>query len=61
MADGVFSESKEFLAGFWIVDVKTPERECAIPVRLSDAPDLAEPNQRCPLQCAPSGARRHRK
>src|SRR6186997_1347037 len=26
VTDGVFPESKEFLAGYWIVDVDSPER-----------------------------------
>ena len=26
ITDGVFPESKEFLAGYWIIDVKSPER-----------------------------------
>ncbi|MGA7225385.1 MAG: YciI family protein, partial [Candidatus Acidiferrales bacterium] len=26
ITDGVFPESKEFLAGYWLVDVATPER-----------------------------------
>src|ERR1044071_7599902 len=26
ITDGVFPESKEFLAGFWMVDVDTPQR-----------------------------------
>jgi hypothetical protein len=26
ITDGVFPESKEFLAGYWIVDVDSPER-----------------------------------
>jgi hypothetical protein len=38
ITDGVFPESKEFLLGYWIVDVKTPERACAIAGRLSTAP-----------------------
>jgi hypothetical protein len=38
MTDGVFPESKEFLAGFWIVDVETPERAYAIAARVSAAP-----------------------
>ena len=29
ITDGVFPESKEFLAGYWIVDVDTPERAYA--------------------------------
>lgn len=38
ITDGVFPESKEFLAGFWIVDVDGPERAHAIAARISAAP-----------------------
>ncbi|MGB2623208.1 MAG: YciI family protein [Candidatus Acidiferrum sp.] len=38
LTDGVFPESKEFLLGYWIVDVKTPERAYAIAGRISSAP-----------------------
>ena len=38
ITDGVFPESKEFLAGFWIVDVETPERAYAIAAEISAAP-----------------------
>jgi hypothetical protein len=38
VTDGIFPESKEFLLGYWIVDVKTPERAYAIASRLSTAP-----------------------
>lgn len=38
VTDGVFPESKEFLLGYWIVDVSTPERACAIAGRISAAP-----------------------
>ena len=38
VTDGVFPESKEFLLGYWIVDVKTPERAFAIAGRISTAP-----------------------
>lgn len=38
LTDGVFPESKEFLLGYWIVDVATPERACAIAGRISTAP-----------------------
>jgi hypothetical protein len=38
ITDGVFPESKEFLAGFWIVDVETPERAYAIAAEASGAP-----------------------
>jgi hypothetical protein len=36
--DGPFAESKEFLAGFWIVDVDGPERAYAIAAKISTAP-----------------------
>jgi hypothetical protein len=38
VTDGVFPESKEFLAGYWIVDVETPERAYAIAAEASMAP-----------------------
>ncbi len=38
ITDGVFPESKEFLAGFWIVDVDNSERAYAIAARVSSAP-----------------------
>ena len=38
VTDGPFPESKEFLAGFWIVDVEKPERAYAIAAKVSSAP-----------------------
>ena len=38
VTDGVFPESKEFLAGYWIVDVESPERAYAIAAEASMAP-----------------------
>src|SRR5580693_3269357 len=38
ITDGVFPEGKEFLAGYWIVDVETPERAYQIAARASAAP-----------------------
>ena len=38
ITDGVFAESKEFLAGYWIVDVESPERAYAIAAKASAAP-----------------------
>lgn len=38
VTDGVFPESKEFLAGFWIVDVDKPQRAYEIAARVSSAP-----------------------
>jgi hypothetical protein len=38
VTDGPFAEAKEFLAGYWIVDVDTPERAYAIAGEASAAP-----------------------
>ena len=38
VTDGIFPESKEFLLGYWIVDVATPERAYDIAGRISAAP-----------------------
>src|SRR5579863_5620247 len=38
LTDGVFPESKEFLLGYWIVDVEGPERAYEIAARLSAGP-----------------------
>jgi hypothetical protein len=38
VTDGVFPESKEFLIGYWIVNVDSPERAYQIAARASAAP-----------------------
>jgi hypothetical protein len=38
ITDGVFPESKEYLAGYWIVDVESPEQAYRIAARASAAP-----------------------
>ncbi|MEZ5319726.1 MAG: YciI family protein [Vicinamibacterales bacterium] len=38
VTDGVFPETKEFLAGYWIVDVESPARAWAIAAEASAAP-----------------------
>lgn len=38
ITDGVFPESKEFLIGYWIVDVPNAERAYAIAAKASSAP-----------------------
>lgn len=38
VTDGPFPEAKEFLAGYWIVDVETPEQAYRIAARASAAP-----------------------
>ena len=38
VTDGPFAETKEFLAGYWIVDVESPERAYRIAAEASMAP-----------------------
>jgi hypothetical protein len=38
VTDGVFPESKEFLAGYWIVDVESTDRAYQIAAKASAAP-----------------------
>lgn len=38
VTDGVFPETKEFLAGYWIIDVASAERAYAIAAEASAAP-----------------------
>jgi hypothetical protein len=38
ITDGIFPESKEFLIGYWIIDVESPERAYQVAARASAAP-----------------------
>ena len=38
VTDGPFPEAKEFLAGYWLIDVDSPERACELAARASAAP-----------------------
>ncbi|MGH7100290.1 MAG: YciI family protein [Stellaceae bacterium] len=38
VTDGIFPEAKEFLLGYWIVDVESPERAYEIAARISAGP-----------------------
>jgi hypothetical protein len=38
ITDGVFPESKEYLAGWWIIDVPGPERAYQVAAEISKAP-----------------------
>ena len=40
VTDGIFPESKEFLAGFWIVQVDSPQRAYEIAAEASAAPGV---------------------
>lgn len=42
ITDGVFPESKEFLAGYWIIDVDSPERAYQIAAEASTAPSIGD-------------------
>ena len=50
VTDGPFAESKEFLAGYWIIDVETPERAYAIAGRASAAPGKAGKPMSIPIE-----------
>jgi hypothetical protein len=43
-------EAKEFLAGFWIVDVESAERAVAIAARASAAPGLGGAPMSIPIE-----------
>lgn len=53
VTDGIFPESKEFLAGFWIVDVDSPERAYAIAARISGAPGPGGTPLNMPIEVRP--------
>ena len=50
ITDGVFAESKEFLAGYWIIDVATPERAYAIAAEASMAPGVGGAPLHTPIE-----------
>jgi hypothetical protein len=53
ITDGVFPESKEFLAGYWIVDVESPERAYAIAAKVSAAPGPGGKPLNMPIEVRP--------
>jgi hypothetical protein len=53
ITDGVFPESKEFLAGYWIVDVDAPERAYAIAAKASAAPGPGGAPLNMPIEVRP--------
>ncbi|HEX6821382.1 MAG TPA: YciI family protein [Candidatus Sulfotelmatobacter sp.] len=53
ITDGVFPESKEFLAGFWIIDVDSSERACDIAARISAAPGPKGAPLNMPIELRP--------
>jgi len=53
ITDGVFPESKEFLAGFWIIDVESPERAYDIAAQVSAAPGPGGAPLNMPIEMRP--------
>jgi len=53
ITDGVFPEAKEFLAGYWIVDVDTPEQAYALAARASAAPGPGGTPLNMPIEVRP--------
>ena len=53
ITDGVFPESKEFLAGYWIVDVSSAERAYEIAARASAAPGPGGAPLNMPIEVRP--------
>lgn len=50
VTDGPFAEAKEFLAGYWIVDVDSPARAYEIAARASAAPGPAGAPMNMPIE-----------
>lgn len=50
VTDGIFPESKEFLLGYWIVDVASADRAYAIAARIASAPGLGGVPTNMPIE-----------
>lgn len=53
VTDGPFPEAKEFLAGYWIIDVEGPERAYEIASRLSAIPGPGGKPANIPIEVRP--------
>jgi hypothetical protein len=53
VTEGPFAETKEFLAGYWIVDCDTPERAVEIAARVSTAPGPGGRPLNMPIEVRP--------
>lgn len=53
ITDGVFPESKEFLAGYWIIDVEGLEQAYKIAARASQAPGPGGKPGNMPIEVRP--------
>ena len=57
VTDGIFPESKEFLLGYWIVDVASAERAYAIAGKISAAPGPGGVPTNMPIEVRQFGER----
>lgn len=53
ITDGVYPEAKEFLAGFWMVDIDSEQRAIEIAARTSAAPGPGGQPTRKPIEVRP--------
>jgi hypothetical protein len=53
VTDGVFPEAKEFLAGYWIIDVESPEQAYKIAARASQSPGAGGKPANMPIEVRP--------
>jgi len=53
ITDGVFPESKEFLIGYWIIDVESAEQAYKFAARASQAPGPAGRPANMPIEVRP--------
>lgn len=53
ITDGIFPESKEFLAGYWIIDVDSAEQAYKIAARVSQAPGPGGRPGNMPIEVRP--------
>jgi hypothetical protein len=53
ITDVIFPESKEFLAGYWIIDVESPQQAYQIAGRLSQAPGPGGKPANMPIEVRP--------
>jgi hypothetical protein len=55
VTDGPFAEAKEFLAGYWVLDCKSPERVYEIAARISAAPGRGGAPMNFAVEVSPVG------
>lgn len=50
ITDGIFPETKEYLAGYWIVDVESPQRAYQLAAEISAAPGVGGAPMNMPVE-----------